>query len=419
MTRRAPWILALSVALAACGKDDEPKTGGGGAAKGGAAGGYGYGYAANLGADLDKKVGEGLLKAKNWLLSKRDEKTGAWGRTEPKDARVGYTALVVQSLVGATRRESVGNDPVILAGLQFVADHQKPDGSVYGNDAYVNYETSAAVGAFASAKVAKYQAAQAKARDFLAASQIQGDENDPSFGGFPYKKGQATDLSNLQFAVTALHDAGLPADSPVFARVQKYLSRVQNRTETNTFVAKAKVGDAEVEVVPGNDGGAFYAPGASKADLVKRPDGKYEAKSYGSMTYALVKCLLFSGAKPDDPRVVSAVAWLSRNFALDRNPGFETAPDPAKAGAQGYFYYFRTMARALAEMEKAAGKAWTITDASGRAHEWRKELAEKVLSLQKADGSWRNEQERWEEGDPVIATAYLVETLATCQGRLP
>ena len=32
---------------------------------------------------------------------------------------------------------------------------------------------------------------------------------------------------------------------------------------------------------------------------------------------------------------MAALGWISRNFAVDRNPGFETAPDAAKAGQQG------------------------------------------------------------------------------------
>lgn len=419
MSRR-PWLALLFLPLlAACGNDDA-KGGGGASGPGMGSAAGGYGFAGNLGAEVDKRTGDAIQKGKTWLLSKRDEATGAWGSTTPADTRVGYTALGLVALLGATPKESVTGDPTIAKSLEFVVSNQKPDGSVYGNGAYVNYETSAALAALSSARVPKYADAQAKAKDFLAASQIAGGEDDPSYGGFPYKKGQTTDLSNLQFAVQALHDAGLPADSPVFARVRAYLSRVQNRSESNTFVAHVKENEQDVEVVSGNDGGGYYAPGASKVGLVKRPDGKYEAKSYGSMTYALLKCLLYAGVKADDPRVVAALGWLSKNFALDRNPGFEATDDPAKKGAQGHFYYLRTMSRALAELEKAGGKAVTVTDSAGKAHAWRREVAEAIVALQKPDGSWVNDRaERWDEGNPHVATAYALEALATCQGRLP
>jgi squalene-hopene/tetraprenyl-beta-curcumene cyclase len=194
-----------------------------------------------------------------------------------------------------------------------------------------------------------------------------------------------------------------------------YLSRVQNRSETNKFTV-TKEGR---EIVSGNDGGAVYAPGFSMAGEAKRPDGKFEPRSYGSVTYALLKCLLFSGVKVDDPRVQAAVGWLERNYTVDRNPGRESADDPAKAGQEGFYYYLLTMSRAAAEYEKATGREWKPKDLSGQTHEWRKEVAGKLASLQKSDGSWKNDVDRWEEADPVIVTGYALQTLAICQGRLP
>ena len=421
MLRRAAFVLPLLL-LVACHDDNAPKDGAPasppkeGAPKSSPAGGYGYG--ANLGDDVDRKAGDAIQKGKKFLLEKREGGGATWGSDDA--TRVGYTALAALALVAATPAEKVATDPTILAALDAIVAAQKENGSIFGNPAFVNYETSAALAALAAARAGpKYGAAQAKARDFIAASQIAGDENALSFGGFPYKKDATSDLSNLQFAVRALHDAGLPADSPVFARVQKYLTRVQNRSESNPAVVPSKEGDAPVEVVSGDDGGGVYAPGDSKAGRVKRADGKWEAKSYGSMTYALLQCLLYAGVKADDPRVVAALGWISKHFVLDRNPGFEAAKDPEKAGKQGYYYYLRTMARALAELEKASGKKVTVTDAAGKAHDWRREVAEALVAHQKPDGSWVNDADRWNEGDPRIVTSYAIETLATCQGRLP
>ena len=79
-----------------------------------------------------------------------------------------------------------------------------------------------------------------------------------------------------------------------------------------------------------------------------------------------------------------------------------------------------TMARALAEFERATGKPLAITDAEGKAHDWRKELALQIVSMQAADGSWSNKQaERWEEANPLLATAYAAQALAYCAGRFP
>jgi squalene-hopene/tetraprenyl-beta-curcumene cyclase len=136
------------------------------------------------------------------------------------------------------------------------------------------------------------------------------------------------------------------------------------------------------------------------------------------MNYALVKCLLFAGVKTDDPRVQAAIAWLERHFTVERNPVREH--DGEKAGREGYYYYLLTMARAAAEYEKATAKPWKPKDASGKEHDWRKELADRLATIQRDDGSWVNEgADRWEEGDPVLVTAYALQTLALCQGRLP
>ena len=436
MTRRTFVLCLCALPFAACGDDrkDDPlaaKSGGGGSASTQSSKGpgpaAGYGYAANLGSELDKKVGDAVQKAKGWLLSRRDAATGAWGADPKNDLSVGFTSLAVVALIGATPRESVSTDPTILKSLDYVVAAQRQNGSIGKNPAYVNYETSAAVGALATARIAKYGTAQARARDFLTGSQIQDDEKNVEYGGFPYKDDEPqnpTDLSNLQFALSALHAAGVAPDAPVFQRALKFLARVQNRSETNveTHVGQEAPDKPTVEVVSGNDGGAYYAPrgGMSKVGFVKRADGKWEAASYGSMTYALVGCLLFAGVKADDPRVVSAVGWIQSHFTVDRNPGFEATENAAKNGQQGYYYYLRTMARALSEFERVTGKPLAVKDRDGKSHAWRREIAEKLASLQRSNGSWANDKaERWEEGNPLLVTPYALETLAICQGRLP
>jgi squalene-hopene/tetraprenyl-beta-curcumene cyclase len=417
--------LALASGLVACGDDatkttPTPPTGGPGGVPVSAGG---YGYAGALGSDLDKKAGDALGKGRTYMLSKRDEATGAFDAEGPTSA--GYSAFGALALIASTRRENVGGDPTIGKTLEYVASFQKPDGGVWENDGYRNYETAVAVSAFAAARVSKFREAQQKAREYLVSTQVIGDPKNLSYGGFPYQSksdpARPTDLSNAQFAATALHDAELGKEHAAWKLLLSYTEKVHNRSETNTTTVKRVDKElGEVEIVSGNDGGAGYAPGVSMAGLVKRPDGKYEVRSYGSMTYALLKCYLFAGLPPDDPRVKAAFDWISKHFTVDRNPGFEQGKDPAKEGKQGYYYYLLTMARALAEHEKATGKPAAVTDADGKAHEWRKDVASTVASLQRPDGSWVNDvAERWDEGNPILATSYAMQTLAICQGRLP
>jgi hypothetical protein len=49
--------------------------------------------------------------------------------------------------------------------------------------------------------------------------------------------------------------------------------------------------------------------------------------------------------------------------------------------------------------------------AGGRAVDWRTELGNKLLQMQKSDGSWASENGRWRESDPVYATALAILSL--------
>ncbi len=59
----------------------------------------------------------------------------------------------------------------------------------------------------------------------------------------------------------------------------------------------------------------------------------------------------------------------------------------------------------------------TFTDAAGKIHDWRYELLNKLVSLQKADGFWINDNNRWWENDPVLVTSYSLLALEILQAR--
>jgi squalene-hopene/tetraprenyl-beta-curcumene cyclase len=148
-----------------------------------------------------------------------------------------------------------------------------------------------------------------------------------------------------------------------------------------------------------NDGGFFYTVadgGESKAG--NEPNGGL--RSYGSMTYAGLKSMIYAGLTEDDPRVKAAVGFLRQHYTLDSNPGMDQ---------QGLFYYYHTMAKAL----DALGEDQFV-DAAGKAHAWRVELSNKLKELQRADGSWVNDTTRWMEGDPNLVCGYALLALSHC-----
>ncbi|MGE0190649.1 MAG: prenyltransferase/squalene oxidase repeat-containing protein [Planctomycetota bacterium] len=417
----------LLLPLGACGDGDKkdgppaPPAGGGADDAGG-----GTELAAPSGVDTDA-VQAALARGRGFLLAQQDA-SGAFGDPAAGGIDTGYTAMAVMALVASLDKEAVRASEPLQKALDWLVSQQKEDGSIWDKPIYRNYHTSTAIGALAAARVPKHAAAQAKARAYLVASQIQGEESDPSYGGFPYKQevtGSPADLSNLQIAAQALKDdGGVPADSPVWTRMQRYLRRVQNSSETNDWTGTVEIDGAEREVVPADDGGGFYNPGVVtkdfKAGLVQRSDGRYEPRSYGSMSYALLKCLLFAGVPAGDPRVERVVKWVSEHWTVERNPGFEHATDAAKQSRKGWLYYLYTAARALAEYEKVTGKPLTVRDADGRPHAWRKEIADVLLGLQAEDGAWHNpDDDSWDEGSKVLGTAYAMQTLGLVTNRLP
>ena len=85
------------------------------------------------------------------------------------------------------------------------------------------------------------------------------------------------------------------------------------------------------------------------------PDGKRIVRSYGSMTYAGLKSMIYCGLTKDDPRVKAAWNWIRKNWTLDINPGMQFSnPKDPKAGESGLYYYYHTLARALPRLWRAS-----------------------------------------------------------------
>jgi squalene-hopene/tetraprenyl-beta-curcumene cyclase len=195
----------------------------------------------------------------------------------------------------------------------------------------------------------------------------------------------------------ALYDAGLSPEEAPFQRALVFLSRTQNLEQTNS---------AEWA---GNDGGFVYTPangGESIASEVagdgrhgeKIPPGQPRSlRSYGSMTYAGFKSMLYAGLSPDDVRVRAAYDWIRKHFTFDENPGL---------GQQGLYYYYHAMSRAL-----RVAQQHEIVDVDGETHNWREALIDALVERQRDDGSWVNDADRWLEGNPELVTAYSLLAL--------
>jgi squalene-hopene/tetraprenyl-beta-curcumene cyclase len=77
-------------------------------------------------------------------------------------------------------------------------------------------------------------------------------------------------------------------------------------------------------------------------------------------------------------------------------------------GQEGLYYFFNVLTKSL----KAAGDA-TLTLPDGRTVVWREEVARKLVALQKPDGHWVNDNNRWWEAEPNLVTSYVLLSLAS------
>lgn len=367
----------------------------------------GVAAAAELPSQSDISLLQEVARAKErgmaWML-KQQEADGSW-RKHPAITGLALTALA--------RSEKPPKD-VADRAVKFLLSNVKPNGAIYGggeSDKYPNYSTAICAMALLATGRPELTDTIKRARRFLLDSQFDAGENvkeaDTSYGGIGYGKRERPDLSNTQWALEAIRlteslETRASDDSPHegsrlhWNKAVKFLQRCQNLPSANDQPWAKNVRESDA-------GGFVYMPGMSFADEEPATDGKTPLRSYGSMGYAGLKSYIYAELKKDDPRVKAAVEWLKRNYTLDENPGM---------GAQGLYYYYHTFAKSLTVYGDD-----TFADAKGKKHDWRYELMKKFVTLQKADGFWVNENNRWWENDPVLCTAYSLIALEILQAR--
>jgi squalene-hopene/tetraprenyl-beta-curcumene cyclase len=341
--------------------------------------------AASLAQNREQAIARGIA----YLVSQQAE-DGSWAK-----GNIGISALCTQALLAGGKTIQ---DPTVRKAVDFLAKQQTEDGGIH-DVGLENYTTSIALMVLVKADPKTYASHIEKAKAYLIAHQWDEaesiDTGHPWYGGAGYGQHERPDLSNEAFFLEAMHQAGVPKDHPLWKKAQVFLSRTQDRSESNDGV-----------FVGTDSGGFVYSPhggGESKAETVDLPNGKKGLKAYGSMTYAGFKSFIYAGLTRDDPRVLAALDWIRRHWTFDENP---------ELGQQGLFYYYMTAARALAAWGEPA-----IMDARRRTHDWRAELSDSILRRQRENGSWFNEAERWFEGEqvPVVPTSYCILALVECR----
>ncbi len=349
-------------------------------------------------AAVEQRAQKVIDRATAYLKSQQ-QADGGWQKAAAEP--IGITALVLRAV--ATDPKTRDADWV-KKGYAKLLGAQLENGGIY-KDSLANYNTAIAISAMAAAGPDAYSEQMKKAVQYLKSLQWndmivgpKGEKNidpkNPFWGGVGYDSKGRPDGSNINIFIDALHDAGVPKDDPAYKNAMIFVSRMQNRSESND------------QKWAGEDGGFIYTPagnGESKAGDFTTPEGDRRLRSYGSMTYAGLKSMIYAGISKDDPRVKAAWDWITANWSLVENPGMRQG-DPAKA-TQGMYYYYHTLARAL----HAYGEP-VISNGKSPGQDWRVQLIDHLAKLQHDNGSFVGEK-RWYEDNPTLATAYTIMAL--------
>jgi squalene-hopene/tetraprenyl-beta-curcumene cyclase len=331
------------------------------------------------------------------FLKSSQNADGSW--STPPNGR-GVTGIVVTGLL---RTGTAPSDEPAAKGLAFIESLiNTKEGHIAGDSkkGLTNYITSINVLALTAAgREDKYKPVVKNAAEYL--QKIQWDDGegkgpeDARYGGSGYGgDGSRPDLSNTAFFLDALKAAGVPQDDPAFRKAAVFISRCQNlKTEHNDQPWAGKIND-----------GSFIYTAANGGET--RTDTE-ELLGYGSMTYAGVKSMIYCGLSKEDPRVKAALGWITKNYTLDANPGM-----PPQIAQRGLYYYYHTFAKTM----DALGSD-TFEDAQGVKHNWRADLFRALAKRQNPDGSWKNANDRWMEGDPNLVTGYALMALSYCKPK--
>jgi hypothetical protein len=344
-------------------------------------------------SELEQKRQQAIDRGLKFLATEGQAEDGSFTAR----AGSGITSLAITS---ALRNGRPVSDPLVAKGLKAIEGFVKPDGGIYGGGRLKNYETCVAMVCLAEANQdGRYTATLERARKFVTELQYGfGDsrpESDPWYGGSSYSGTGRPDLSNTGYMVDALQAMDVGPNDPAIQRALAFISRCQNLESEHNDTAFAGLV---------KDGGFYYEIPVEKIDPSTSPERftpEGGLRSYGSMTYAGLKSMIYAGLTENDPRVKAAVDWINANYSVTENPGMGTA---------GLFYYYHTFGASL-----NAAKKGLVTDASGKQHDWRADLITALADSQNEDGSWTNENNRWFEDDKNLSTSFALIALSYCK----
>ena len=363
------------------------------------------GEAAGLSEALQKEAQAALSKGLAWLAAHQTAE-GFWS----DEKNPAMTALPLWAFSASGQAYYAPNADKAVA---FILSKVQPDGGIYVSNpdrpgaGLGNYNTAICIMGLQATGRKDVVPSILKGRTYIASTQLTGD--DTHAGGFGYDKGgrRHTDMTNTGMAIDAMRRTQSLED----------LRPASERKADLNWDAAIKYVENMQQKAGEDQGGLLYVksfgppPAGMRTGTNKPPagagrpgmgGGRPPLRSYGSITYVGLLAMIQSKLTRQDPRVISAFDYCTKHWTLDENPG---------QGQQGIYFYYNILTRAL-----CATGVDTIPHADGKAIAWREALIKKVISLQKEDGSWINENNRWWENDPVLVTSYSLLALEFALG---
>lgn len=339
------------------------------------------------GSDLNARAEAAVLKGLDWLKSIQKD-NGAWS-DENYPAITGFGLWAFAQSKHPAKAEVCAKAAKFLAGfVQKDGGIYKPPSGLFRRGGLATYNTAVCMTALHAYDKTAHQDVILNARKFVAGSQLEGDSNDS--GGFGYNppsggKGRG-DLSNTAWALQAMRATQDVEDKRQGPKVDV------NWEATGKYLEKLQDNDPD----DSDNYGAFgYDRGASRGETKDGKKGVVKLRGYGSMTYAGLLSLIYSGVDRKDPRVTSAIQWAGKHWSVEENPGM---------GTKGLFFYYNIMTRCLSQ----TGSDKIPADGGKDPIPWKEQMLTKLLNAQKPDGSWVNKDNSFWEGDAAIITGYTV-----------
>ena len=244
-------------------------------------------------------------------------------------ADTAITGLSLLALIGAGNTHHRGeHSDAVFRGLSYLINRQKADGSLAGNSTVYSSTYSHGMAALALCEAAAITRDSSAMTAAERAIEFTNRMQHPATGGWRYTPGDPGDLSQLGWQAMVL-DAGHRAKIPVS---QRSITGVQR------FLRSVRAGEY--------GGLASYRPG--------------EAATRTMTAEALATRLLIGDKVPDEE------ADEAERYILQQLPG--TGQD------NFYYWYYATLA-----MHQRQNEGW---------ERWNDALQDRLLSTQRADGSW-------------------------------